>query len=229
MSTIYTTHNPDQRLPLSGVCFDLDGTLWDSQPAHYQSLVFSCVSLTYEPPTWEVFAERSIRQGGKIWDVLEHDHGLSSELVSRIRRLKDDAFVNQFAPEIHLNNGVDKLLDSLRKADIRIALATSARTATIDCFLKHAWSGPLPDVVVGHDDVSKTKPDPLIYQTAAKRLGINPANLLAIEDSPAGIESAQRAGMRCIGLVTEVFDELDLAQADAVIDSFTAITVCDQA
>ena len=54
-------------------------------------------------------------------------------------------------------------------------------------------------------DVTRGKPDPQVFQLAAEKLGVPPRNCVVIEDAPAGIEAAKRAGMKCIGLASTAF------------------------
>ena len=56
---------------------------------------------------------------------------------------------------------------------------------------------PVPEVLVGADDMRRGKPDPEGYLTAARRLGVSPGRCLVIEDTPAGIEAGRAAGCRC--------------------------------
>ena len=68
----------------------------------------------------------------------------------------------------------------------------------VDAFLDVA--GEYFEVVVSGEDVSRGKPDPEAYLRAAELLGVAPADCVAIEDSPAGITSAHRAGARTIAV-----------------------------
>ncbi len=68
--------------------------------------------------------------------------------------------------------------------------------------------------------VSKPNPDLFLY--AARRLDTDPKSCLVIEDSPAGIEAARRAGMKCIALTT-TYTRDRLVQADIVVDAFSQI------
>ena len=69
--------------------------------------------------------------------------------------------------------------------------------------------------IVSAEDVSKGKPDPEVYLTAASKVGAPPARCVVVEDAPAGIEGARRAGMRSIG-VNHTGRDLD---ADVVVPS----------
>jgi beta-phosphoglucomutase-like phosphatase (HAD superfamily) len=70
---------------------------------------------------------------------------------------------------------------------------------------------------VTSDDVVHGKPAPDIYLLACQRLGVAPADALALEDSPSGIAAAKAAGLACIGVPQ--FAESDVSAADRVIDS----------
>jgi beta-phosphoglucomutase-like phosphatase (HAD superfamily) len=80
-----------------------------------------------------------------------------------------------------------------------------------------ALNGIFETVVTG-DDVSHSKPHPEIYLTAAQRVGVSPTACIAIEDAPAGVEAAKRAGMRCIAVTNSVARE-QLSKADLIVDS----------
>ena len=73
------------------------------------------------------------------------------------------------------------------------------------------------EAIVTSDDVEHAKPAPDIYLLACARLGIDPADALALEDSAPGIEAAKAAGLACIAVPQ--FAETDVSAADRVIDS----------
>jgi sugar-phosphatase len=75
-----------------------------------------------------------------------------------------------------------------------------------------------PAVMVCAGDVERGKPDPEGYLTAAKSLGVNPAEALVVEDAPPGIEAGRAAGAATVG-VTSTHAAPELAGADVVISS----------
>ena len=79
---------------------------------------------------------------------------------------------------------------------------------------------PVPDVFITSDAVRQGKPAPDGYLAAAARLGLEPADCVAVEDSPPGIAAARAAGMRVIALLTTHQDR-DLAQADIRLPALT--------
>ena len=83
---------------------------------------------------------------------------------------------------------------------------------------------PVPQVLITAELTPRGKPDPTGYRLAARRLGVDPADCLAIEDTPAGLRAALAAGMKGIG-VTNTHPASDLAHADLVIDSLAELEV----
>jgi HAD superfamily hydrolase (TIGR01509 family) len=73
------------------------------------------------------------------------------------------------------------------------------------------------DAIVTSDDVAHPKPAPDLYLLACERLGVDPTDALALEDSPSGIAAAKAAGLTCIAVPQ--YAETDVSAADRVIDS----------
>lgn len=105
------------------------------------------------------------------------------------------------------------------------AVITSGIRITAETRLTHAGL-PIPEVLVSADDVSRGKPDPEGYLTAARRLGTAPSECVVVEDTPAGLAAAKAAGMRAIGVAFQ-FEPEDLADADAdvVVERLTDLDV----
>jgi HAD superfamily hydrolase (TIGR01509 family) len=87
----------------------------------------------------------------------------------------------------------------------------------VDAALTTARLTEVFEVVVTSDDVEQSKPAPDIYRLVCERLGLDPAEVLALEDSSAGVASAKAAGLTVIAVPQ--FAETDVAAADRVIDS----------
>ena len=109
--------------------------------------------------------------------------------------------------------GARELLQRLPAS--RWAVVTSGIRAVAEFRLRYTGL-PLPAVMICADEITHGKPDPEGYLTAAARLGYSPADCIVIEDAPAGIESAQAAGMRAIAIATTYPSE-QLRSADAVV------------
>ncbi|HEX8767605.1 MAG TPA: HAD-IA family hydrolase, partial [Jatrophihabitans sp.] len=81
--------------------------------------------------------------------------------------------------------------------------------------------------LVTGDQVSRGKPDPEPYLTAAQRLGVHPSRCVAIEDSPTGVASAEAAG--CVVLAVQNQVPLAVAPGRTVLDDLATVTVADLA
>ena len=84
----------------------------------------------------------------------------------------------------------------------RLAVASSSNQEVIDVVLEVAGLTQYFPTTVGGDAVQHHKPDPEVYFTTARKLGLLPDQCCAIEDSPAGIQAAKTAGLTVIGLTT---------------------------
>ncbi|HYN63716.1 MAG TPA: HAD family phosphatase [Candidatus Limnocylindrales bacterium] len=112
--------------------------------------------------------------------------------------------------------GAVELVERLR-GRTRLGLASNSPRELVDTALATARIGDAFDAIVTSDDVERSKPAPDLYLLACERLGVSPADALALEDSPSGIAAAKAAGLTCIAVPQ--FAETDVSAADRVIDS----------
>jgi sugar-phosphatase len=200
-------------LRCDAIIFDLDGVLVDSNG----------------------IAERHLRAWTDRHSVsFEHiaslHHGRTTvetiRLVAPHLNAKIEAALLEGAEAVDTNGlvafaGAAQLLADLPRERWAIATSGTRRTATIR--LSHLGL-PLPNVLVTAEDVVAGKPSPEPYLLAARRLGIEPARCVVIEDAPAGIASARAAGARVIG-VTSTNSADNLAGADIIVDRFADLSV----
>ena len=97
-----------------------------------------------------------------------------------------------------LKPGAAEMLRHVKAAGLPLAVATSTQRDRAREHLEHATFLPLLDALVTRDDVVNAKPHPEPYLLAAARLGVNPADCLALEDSHTGVRSAAAAGMKVV-------------------------------
>jgi beta-phosphoglucomutase len=129
---------------------------------------------------------------------------------------------------LHPIEGVVEFLISVRQAGLKTAVATSGGTKRTHGTLRDIGLTEYFDAVVTGDEVRVGKPDPGIYRLAAERLGEDPSNLLAIEDAASGVQAANGAGMRCVGIATaERAEKLRAVGASPVVPDFRSLTLAD--
>jgi beta-phosphoglucomutase family hydrolase len=181
--------------------FDWDGVIVDSSAFHEES--------------WNVLAAREglplpaghFKKGFGMKNevIIPEVLGWSKDPgeIERLAREKERTY-----RELVKENGIDPvpgvvgLLAELHKAGVPCAIGSSTHRKNIDCVLDRIRIGEYFSVIVSGDEVSKGKPDPEIFVTAAKRLGVDPQNCVVLEDAHVGIEAAHAGGMKVVGVAT---------------------------
>ena len=183
------------------VLWDMDGTLVDS--AEYHRLSWQ------EPLRREghvLTRERFLSTFGRRNDAVLRDllgEGLADADVARIAAAKEEGYRDLVRRGgIAPLPGVTGWLTRLRAGGWRQAVASSAPRLNIATVLESLALADAFDAVAGEEDVTRGKPDPQIFLVAAGKLGVPPARCVVVEDAPAGLEAARRAGMRRIGVGT---------------------------
>jgi HAD superfamily hydrolase (TIGR01509 family) len=189
------------------VIFDCDGTLVDSMPAHFEAW---CEAMALHGAKGVMKEDVFYAMGGRptkdIVVELNAEYGLKLDPAS-VALAKREAFLKKLS-SLTLIEEVADFARSLLDRHIPMAIATGGTRMVIEKTLQAVNVSDWFEEVVTADDVPIGKPAPDIYLHAAKLLGVQPARCLALEDAPAGIMSAQIAGMS----VVAVPSPLDFAQ-----------------
>lgn len=190
--------------------FDMDGTLVDDMQAHNLAWQQFLAQHGFVRPLAEM---RQTIAGKHNADIVAHYWGdrLSEDDVTRLGDAKEAYFRDNFVDHIVPIAGVFDFLQAVKAAGHKLAICTSANRANMEFILDlHAFR-PYFDVLLCADDVVKAKPDPEMYWTAAKRLGVEPADCVIFEDSTSGVAAAGNAGMDMVLLTTSL--SADIAAA----------------
>lgn len=189
------------KFPLNGfdaVVFDCDGTLVDSMPAHFDAW---CDALALYGAGGVFKEDVFFAMGGRpTRDIVvelndEYNLHLDPEAIAFAKR---EAFLRRLNT-VTLIDEVAAFADSLR-GKIPMAIASGGTRMVIEKILQAVGISDWFDEVVTADDVSEGKPAPDVFLHAARLLGVGPAKCLALEDAPAGILAARRAGMQVLAV-----------------------------
>lgn len=192
--------------------WDLDGTLADSGPFHYESWAETLArhNITY---TEEQFrATFGMNNTGIL--KLYFGQDAPQELIDRIGDEKEELFRRLIAGRLQPLPGARELLGRLRQAGFRQALASSAPQANIDAELEATGLRPFFFAVISGAKLPG-KPNPAVFLQASGALGVPPSRCVVFEDAVAGVQAARAAGMGCIA-VTSTNSAEALAQAGGV-------------
>lgn len=208
---------------INAVLFDLDGVLVSTDEYHYRSWKRLC-----DEEGFSFFdQEFNHRFRGvarmECVELLTKAAGrhYSSEQKIEIAERKNRYFIESLAAVTprELLPGSLLTLKELKKRGVKTAVASNSRNA--QTIIDRVGIGHLLDTVVDGYQIQNSKPDPEVFLLAAKNVGVPPAECLVVEDAVAGIEAAQKAGMKCIGIGTK--DRLP--NAAVVIPDLSAISV----
>jgi sugar-phosphatase len=111
-----------------------------------------------------------------------------------------DAMAARLEEKVELKPGALRSLDFCRDRGARLALASSSPRRLIDAVVLRFGLGPRFAVVHSAEDEPAGKPDPAIFRTTARLLGVAEADCVVFEDSIAGVRAAKAAGMACVAV-----------------------------
>lgn len=174
------------------ILFDFDGVLIDSEPLHFACWRELSMPLGIDLD-WETYTNRLRGHSGNgLIEKLRHlaDPPLPFDEVYAIYPAKNDLFRQRALVTDVMSEAVKQLLGSLDGH--RLAIVSSARESHVHAILDRVAMRDRFDAIVCRDHVTRVKPDPEPYLTAAGRLKVTRA--LVVEDSEAGAESGRRAG-----------------------------------
>lgn len=202
-----------------GVLWDLDGTLVDSAGHHWIAWR-DTLAAEGRPVEPDDFADTFGKRNDEILRQLLGP-AIAADWIERVSEAKERTYrrllrERGLAP---LPGAIDWLA-RLHRAGWKQALASSAPRPNIEAVFEALGLERFLDVVVSADEVGRGKPDPALFLETARRLGLSSDRCVVVEDAPAGLEAARRAGMRSVGVLSTHHPAL---QADLVVPSLEAL------
>jgi HAD superfamily hydrolase (TIGR01509 family) len=214
------------------IIFDFDGVITDSEPLHYE-MFRRTLEIEGVPLTRETYDAKYLAMDDKgCFSAAFADHGraLPPEHLATLIERKAALLEAEMRRDARLFPGVATfILDLARHAPL--AINSGALRPEIELVLESSGLRAAFSVIVSAEDVSRCKPDPEGYRLALEKLNaahadgapIRPEECLVIEDSVAGVESALRAGMKCLA-ITNSYPAASLARANRVVTTCEGLT-----
>lgn len=191
----------------------MDGVLVDSEPIWraVEREVFAGVGI--EVTDGDLFETMGVRVADVV-DRWHRRHPWNEPSRAEVARSIVDGVAQAIEREGAFNQEAIRAIGYVEGLGLRLALASSSPMRLIRSVLALGGSVDRFEVVLSAEDEDRGKPDPAVYLSAARELGVLPERCLAVEDSINGVRSAKEAGMVCIAVpvsgVTDGFEEADL-------------------
>lgn len=182
---------------VSGIIFDMDGVLIDSERQSNEGWLWAAGQLGVDMPMWLIdsfkgapaelcckFFDDYYKGVIDYWEAKE----LRTQHVYKIRETEG----------IPVKKGVKDIFEYIRNNGLKCAVATSTRRESAEKTLHEIVVWDYLDAVVYGDEVERGKPEPDIFLRAAKAIGVNPSEAVVVEDSINGIKAGYAADMRVV-------------------------------
>ncbi len=219
---------------MKAIIFDCDGTLVDSEMAHY-----SAWSYALKKQGFTLSMEEYSHCVGQPIDKTSQKlaHKIGKDCAGELKRDKHAFYFSLMqkgvSPIKDTFAFLHQLVNEQKRFNYKFAIASGASREEIAIYLRHLKIAPIFEVVLsGKDDLSHysdpegvNKPKPYIYLEAAKRLGVAPAECIAVEDSYIGVMASVKAGCMTVAVPTSFSINHDFSAAHLIISSFNNYTV----
>ena len=182
---------------VSGIIFDMDGILIDSERQSNEGWLWAAGQLGVDMPMWLIdsFKGAPAELCCKFFDDYYKgviDYWEAKELRTRhVYKIRE-------TEGIPVKNGVKDIFEYIRNNGLKCAVATSTRRESAEKTLHEIGVWDYLDAVVYGDEVEHGKPEPDIFLRAAKAIGVNPSEAVVVEDSINGIKAGYAADMRVV-------------------------------
>jgi HAD superfamily hydrolase (TIGR01509 family) len=193
---------------------DIDGTLVQSNWLHAEAwqVAFGAIGIHLDLET----IRRQIGKGGDELIPVFVPWWKRKHVEEPLKTFRAHIFRERYLPQVQPLPRVRDFLLRLKRADIRLALATSAHSREVEDYKKIANIEDLVDKQTTSDDAAKGKPHPDIFTAALQSLNLRPQVCLALGDTPYDSEAAGLAGVSTIGVATGGWSRKELLDAGCI-------------
>ncbi len=194
--------------------FDIDGTLMDSVDLHAQAWQEALVRFGKQVSYDDIRSQ--IGKGGDQLLPVFLDEEELERFGDDLSEYRSGLYERQYLPWAKPFPGARDLLARLKQAGTLVGLASSCKRTELGYYLRVVGGASLVDAATTAEDAEQSKPQPDVFLACLDRLALDPGDAVAVGDSPYDVESAERAGIRTVGLLSGGFPQRDLEAAGCV-------------
>jgi beta-phosphoglucomutase len=209
-------------MTIRGVLFDLDGVIVDTLHYHYLAWKHMFEKRGGRTPVTELSTLlHEGRNSREILPILMQEAGVEIPEAERAAFIEEKRAYYRSIVKVTAYPGAFETVDTLRRRGFKVALVTACALNNMRHVLSPEQQRHFDFIITG-DEVPRAKPFPDPYLTAARQLGLRPAECVVVENAPLGIAAARAAGMYCVAIETTL-PRQHLAAADVVLPRITDV------
>jgi HAD superfamily hydrolase (TIGR01509 family) len=214
---------------IKGIFFDQDGVIIDTErDGHRVSFnkTFKEFGYNFEWGVDEYHGLLQIAGGKERMKHYLHTKGFGvevkpeaeEELIKALHKAKTTSFIDMIeSGELPLRPGIHRFMKEANAAGLKLAVCTTSEVRAADAVAHKILHDIQFAVVLAGDMVNKKKPDPEIYNLALEKTGLQPGEVVVIEDSRNGVLAAKAAGLRVVATTNGYTEKEDLSDADVIV------------
>ena len=195
---------------IKAILFDLDGVLVDAVYLHQKAFIEAI------RPYKEITGEYHMQHlnGLPTRKKLEK-LGFTTDLIEEINAKKQEITFDLISTTIKPIQKVNDIINEIKKRDLKFAVCSNSIRKTIELFLEAAKIEGY-EFIISNQEVINPKPNPEMYLKAIKRIGLEKSEVLIVEDSPVGLEAANKTGAK----VCQINNPNDIGKVISFLDNF---------
>ena len=209
---------------MRGAIFDMDGVLLDNVEFHLEAFRRFGEEQERHLTRQDVYRVFGRKNEDMFPSLLGRE--LTSAEIEKFEARKEALYRELIRPTLrdHLVPGLFGMLEELKVASIRMAVATSGPPENVSMVLDDLDLGGFFSAVITSREVRKGKPDPEVFLRAAHSLSIVPGDAVVFEDSLSGVRAALAAGSKCVALTTtHRREQLEELSPHRIVRNFTVL------
>lgn len=181
-------------MTLKAVIFDMDGVLIDARDWHYEALNRALRLFGMEISRYDHLTTFDGLPTKKKLQMLTAARGLPPQLHDFVNDMKQQYTMEIVAAECKPTFGQQYALSRLKAEGYRLAVCSNSVRRSVEVMMERSELMPYLDFLISNQDVTRSKPDPEMYAVAISRMGLNPTEVLVVEDNENGVAAARAAG-----------------------------------